>query len=343
MARGLTQRRETVLRIIVREYIATAVPVASENISHNYSLGVSPATIRNDMACLEEEGYIIRPYTSAGSMPLDKGYRYYVESLAEDVKFPLDEQHRIRGLFYEVEEEFESWLKLAAGVMARLVRNAALVTFPKSSQCRFRHLELVVVHEFLALLVLVLSEAVLRRQLMSFDEPVTQGQLTSLADRLNAAYSGLTSPEISTKKLEAAVGEERVTAAIADIMVAEDDKEYDEPYLEGLRLMLGQPEFVQKDRMLNIMELMEAKGWLSSMFSQRSGGEGVQVVIGEESGDEALRDLSLVFSRYGVPRKVGGTIAVIGPTRMDYCRAISTVGCVSGVLSDLVAGVCHSD
>jgi len=134
-----------------------------------------------------------------------------------------------------------------------------------------------------------------------------------------------------------------VTEAVAGIMAAEDEKECDEPYLEGLRLMLGQPEFAQRDRMLNIMELMEAKGWLSSMFAQRSSSGGVQVVIGEESQDEALRDLSLVFSRYGVPRKVGGTVAVIGPTRMDYRRAISTVGCVSGVLSDLLAGVCHSD
>ena len=343
MARGLTPRRESVLRIIVGEYIATAVPVASEAIFRNYHLRVSPATIRNDMVYLEEEGYITRPYTSAGSIPLDKGYRHYVESLTEDVELPSDEQYRIRSLFREVEEELERWLKLAAGIMARLVTNAALVTFPKASQCRFRHLELVAVHEFLALLVLVLSETMLKRQLLSFVEPVTQEQLTGLANKLNAIYSGLTSSEISASILEFSREEQRVREAVVDIMDAQDEMEYDEPYLEGLRLMLGQPEFVQKDRMLDVMELMEAKDWLSPMFSRRESDEGVQVVIGEENRDEALRDLSLVFSRYGVPDRGGGTIAVIGPTRMDYRRAISTVGCVSEVLSDLVAGVCRSD
>ena len=343
MARGLTARREAVLRIIVGDYIATAVPVASEAISRSYQLGVSPATIRNDMAHLEEEGYVSRPHTSAGCIPLDKGYRYYVEALTEDAELPLDEQHRIRALFGEVEEELDRWLKLAAALVARLVKNAALVTFPRPIRCRFRHLELVAVHEFLALLVLVLSETILRRQLLSFNEPVTQDQLTGLANKLNAAHSGLTSLEISGKKLEVSPEEERVTEAVVEMMSAEDEMEYDQPYLEGLRLMLGQPEFTERDRMLSVMELMEARGWFGSMLSQWSSAEGVQVVIGEESRDEALRDLSLVFSRYGVPRRVGGTIGVIGPTRMDYRRAISTVGCVSEVLSDLVTGVGHSD
>ncbi len=343
MLKGLTPRREAVLGIIVGEYIATAVPVASEAIFRNYKLGVSPATIRNDMAYLEEEGYITRPHTSAGSVPTDKGYRYYVASLAKEVELPLEEQQRIRKLFYEVEEEFDRWLKLAAVIVARLVRNAALVTFPKPRQCRFRHLELVSLHEFLALMILVLSGAILKRQLLSFSKPVTQEHLTTLANRLNVAYSGLNSLEISVKKLELSPEEEQVREAVLDIMAAEDEAEYDEPYLEGLRLMLEQPEFARKDRMLSIMELMETKGWISSAFSRWSSDAGVQVVIGEENQDEALRDLSLVFSRYGIPGRVGGTIGVIGPTRMDYRRAISTVTYMSEVLSDLVAGVCRGD
>src|SRR4030042_1689747 len=130
MLKGLTARREAVLKIIVSEYIDTAVPVASETIFRHYKLGVSPATIRNDMVYLEEEGYIARPHTSAGSVPLDKGYRHYVESLTKKAELPLEEQYRIRKLFHEVAKEFEKWLKLAATMAARLVRNAALVTFP---------------------------------------------------------------------------------------------------------------------------------------------------------------------------------------------------------------------
>jgi heat-inducible transcriptional repressor len=341
MLKGLTPRREAVLRIIVNEYIVTALPVASETIFRNYPLGVSPATIRNDMAFLEDAGYIARPHTSAGSVPLDKGYRHYVESLANEAELPLEEQYRIRELFREVEEEFERWLKLAATIAARLVRNAALVTFPKPRKSRFKHLELVALQEFAALMVLVLSEAILKRQLLSFEEPVTQERLTIITNKLNTVCSGLTSSDILAKKLELDSGEEQILEAVIDIMAAEDKLEYEQPHLEGLRLMLGQPEFAQKDKMLSIMELMETREWLSSALAQRSSEVGVQVVIGEENRDETLRDLSLIFSSYGIPGQIDGTIGVIGPTRMDYRRAISTVDYMSEVLSGLVAGVCR--
>ena len=343
MLKGLTARREAVLKIIVSEYIDTAVPVASETIFRNYKLGVSPATIRNDMAYLEEEGYIARPHTSAGSVPLDKGYRHYVESLTKKSELDVKEQYRISKLFHEVEKEFEKWLKLAAAIAASLAKNAALVTLPKPRECRFKHLELVALQGFMALMVLVLGEAILKRQLLSFEEPVTQERLAIMSNKLNAVFSGLTSSEILAKKSELTSEEIRVTEAVIDMMSAEDELEYEQPYLEGLRLMLGQPDFAEKDRMLSIMELMETKNWLSSAFGQRSGDFGVQVVIGEENPNATLRDLSLVFSRYGIPDQIGGTIGIIGPTRMNYHRAISTVAYISGILSDLVSGVNRDD
>jgi heat-inducible transcriptional repressor len=137
--------------------------------------------------------------------------------------------------------------------------------------------------------------------------------------------------------------ERQVAEAVIEMMSAEDELEYEQPYLEGLRLMLGQPEFAEKDRMLSIMELMETKDWLSSAFGRRSDYLGVQVVIGEENRNETLRDLSLVFTRYGIPDRIGGTIGIIGPTRMDYRRAISTVDYISSILSTLVASVSRND
>jgi heat-inducible transcriptional repressor len=342
MMKSLTKRREALLRIIVGEYIATAQPVASDTIFRNYDLGVSPATIRNDMAHLEAEGYVIRPHTSAGTVPLDKAYRYYVESLTEGVELPDDEQRRIKNLFGEV-EELERWLKLAATLVARLVKNAALVTFPKARQSRFKHLELVTVHEFVALLILVLSDTVLRRHLLQFNEPITQVQLTELADKLNLAYSGLTRRQIASKKLELSSTETHVTDAIHDIMIAEDSAKYDESYIEGLRFMLGQPEFGARERMLNIMELMEARDWLDRVSVERASSGRVSVIIGQENPDLAFRELSLVLSDYGVPERARGTIAVVGPTRMDYGRAISSVSYMSDLLSNLVAGVCGDE
>jgi heat-inducible transcriptional repressor len=126
-------------------------------------------------------------------------------------------------------------------------------------------------------------------------------------------------------------------------MATEDEMEYHQSYLEGLRLMLGQPEFMQKDRMLNILELMEAREWLDSLIRRRIKNERVQIVIGEENRDKTFKDLSLVLGRYGIPKKIGGTIGVIGPTRMDYRKAISTVNYMSGILSFLMAGVCEDE
>jgi len=343
MLKGLTERREAVLRIIVSEYIDTAVPVASETIFRSYKLGVSPATIRNDMAYLEKEGYIARPHTSAGSIPLDKGYRHYVESLSRKTELDRQEQERIGKLFREVEKEFEKWLKLAAVITASLAKNAALVTVPKPRQCRFKHLELVALQESMALMVLVLSEAILKRQLLSFKEPVTQERLAIVCGKLNSLFSGLTSSKISAMKLDLSSEETQVTEAVIDMMFAEDELEYEQPYLEGLRLMLGQPEFAQKDRMLSIMELMETRDWLSSAFGRRSDRLGVQVIIGEENRNATLRDLSLVFTPYGIPDRIGGTIGIIGPTRMDYRRAISAVEYISRILSNLVASVSRND
>jgi heat-inducible transcriptional repressor len=337
--KGLIQRRKIVLKIIIQEYIEKAIPVASEAILRDYDLGVSSATIRNDMAYLEQEGYIARPHTSAGCIPLDKAYRYYVESLSSNTGLPPDERHRIRNSFQEVEEEIDRWLRLSAMLIAQLVGNAAIVTIPKSEECRVKHIELISLHEFLAMLILVMSEAAIRQHLITFDEPISQEQLNYIANKMNTHFSGYTLSEISPKKLNMSVEEQRVIESITDIMAAESEAEHEDLYLEGLRLMLSQPEFVEKDRMLNIMELMEAKAWLPPVLNRQASGERVQVIIGGESKEDSLRDLSLVFSRYGVPQKTGGTIGVIGPTRMNYPRAISTVDYVADILSSLLADI----
>lgn len=341
MAKGLASRREIVLRIIISEYIATAVPVASEIVFRNHQLGVSSATIRNDMAYLEEAGYITRPHASAGGIPSNQGYRYYVESLDRDIELPSTEKRIINSLFQEAKIELEEWLKLAADILAHLVGNAALVTLPRSSQCRFKRLELIALHEFLALLVLVLSQTSLKRQFISFDEPMTQEQLICLANKLNAAYSGLTRAEILTKKVELSPPEKQMAGLVTSAMADEDESEYGRTYLEGLRLMLNQPEFDRREKILNIMETMEAKGWLKPISPRHSSENKVQVVIGEENREETLQDLALVFSHYGITHEIGGAIGVIGPTRMDYKHVISAVDYLSQVLSRLTAEVCH--
>jgi heat-inducible transcriptional repressor len=339
MTGNLTQRRATILKIIVRDYITTATPIASDALFRNYNLGVSPATIRNDMAHLEEEGYITRPHTSAGCIPLDRGYRFYVESISDEIELPVEDQRRIRQYFDKIEEEMDRWLKMAAFLLSHLVGNAALVTFPKASECKFKHIELISLHDFLAMMILIFSETLLKQQLITFTEPVTQDELTTISNRLNDTYMDLTSTQILKLKQKATSEEQRITDTVVDIMTFEDEMEYNRPHIEGVRLMLGQPEFVNKERMLDIIEMMEAGDWLRPMLTRELNRGKIQVVIGNESQEQALSDLSLVLGRYGIPQKVGGTLGIIGPTRMDYHKAISTVNYVSDVLSYMVSGI----
>ena len=333
----LGERRGDVLRIIIEGYIVRAAPVASKAIADRYGLKVSPATIRNDTAYLEQEGYITHPHHSAGSIPTDKAYRHYVELMSSRVDTASMEQEFIEQLFDETRDELEQWLKLAAELLARFVHNMVVITPPKSTQCRLKYLDLVSLQDFMVLLVLVLREAKLRRQVLVFDKKLNQDELTKLANRLTSIYAGMGSDEILASRTGLSAEETQITECLADIIATEDRLEYGEPCFEGLRLMLSQPEFATGRRILNILEVLEGEEWLRNMFySELSKGE-VRAIIGEENQEPALRGLSLLVSRYGIPDKASGIIGVIGPKRMDYVKAISSLSYLSTLLSTSVA------
>lgn len=332
-----SQRKGNILKAIVAEYIATATPVASEYIARKYSLAVSPATIRNEMARLEKEGYITRPHTSAGAVPSDKGYRYYVESLIEEAKLPEVEELTLRHLFQQVEQEFEEWVRLAVGVLAQRVRNVVLITFPRAAECRLRHLDLVALQEFLALLILVLEEARLKRHLLTFGQAVSQEELTLIANKLNTFYRGLTWEQIYDQEIALSPVEEQVTEAVLQLMQNED-RQQEDFYLDGVRYLLSQPEFAKSEKMAKVIEILEEKSGIRAVLDSLRVSQGVRVSIGAENKEEALRECSLVLSSYGIPRGATGAIGVMGPTRMDYRRTIPSVRFLSSLMSELVAG-----
>jgi heat-inducible transcriptional repressor len=334
---ALKERRETVLKVIIEDYITRAVPVASKIIVEKHGLKVSPATIRNDTAYLEREGYIVHPHHSAGSVPTDKAYRYYVELIGEEIELPYVERYLINRIFQEAKEELEQWLKTVAALLARFVHNLVVITSPKAVCCRFKHLDLVALQDFMALLIVVLYEAKVRRQVLSFNRRVTQDELTKLANKLTSIHAGMTSSEILAKKEGLSSEERQISECLAEMIAAEDKLEYGEPYLEGLRLLLSQPEFTNSPRMLKILEVLEGEGWLRNIFCQEFRKGEVKVVIGEENPEPALQDLSLITSRYGVLDKASGIVGVIGPKRMDYAKAISSLNCLSTLLSNSVA------
>lgn len=328
------KRRETVLRVIVEDYITGATPVSSRVIVERHGLKVSPATIRNDTAYLEREGYVVRPHHSAGSVPTDRAYRYYVQLLGEDVELPAVDEYLTYYILRETKEELEHWLKTVASLLAGLVRNMVVITSPKPVQCRFKHLDLVALQDFMALLIVVLCEARIRRHVLSFDRKVSQAELTTLANKLTHNYAGLTAGEILAKQENLSQEERQISGLVAEMITAEDRLEYGEPHLEGLRLLLSQPEFTSSPSMLRILEALEGQDWLRNIFSQQFTEGKVKVLIGDENPEPALQDLSLVTSQYGQPNKASGIVGVVGPKRMDYAKTISTLNCLSALLSD---------
>ncbi len=333
----LSPRTAAILKSIVEQYIARATPVPSESIVNTYELAVSSATVRNEMARLEKESYIIRPHPSAGGIPTDKGYRYYVESL-NDIKLPLLEQRLISHLFHqlELEKDIGKWLSLATTVIARLAQNVAIVTKPKPVDCQFKHLELVVLQDSLVLVVLILRGARVKQQLITFNQIISQLELTAIANKLNANYCGLTSSQILAKGVELSPAAQQVTNSLLKIMQTEDEQDYEELHLDGWHFMLNQPEFVQSHQMLALMELVEHRKLLKTIIPHHLPSYRVQVIIGQENEAKVIQNYSVVINQYGLPNEVVGTISVLGPTRMPYARTIAAVNYLSSVLSGLV-------
>lgn len=338
----LTSRSGKILNSIVREYITKVTPVPSQFIASDPDLGVSPATVRNEMAQLEQEGYLIRPHTSAGCIPSDKGYRYYVESI-DNVTLPYEEQRLISHTFHQAEREIEVWLGLSATLLARLAQNMAVVSLPKPTDCKLKHLELLSLQESLALAVIVLHGAKVKQKLITFDRSVPQSTLTVIAEKLNSAYADLTGRQISTKEIELTDLEKEITGHLVEIMQAEDRQDYGDPYLDGWHFMINQPEFAHSDKVSALMELTEQRSLLKVLIPAEISREGVHVIIGRENKAPAMQHCSVVICRYGLPGEATGTISVVGPTRMPYTHTIPTVYYLSSVLSQLVANLYGKD
>ncbi len=333
----LHQRTATVLKSITKQYISRAVPVSSASIVGESGLDVSSATIRNEMVFLESGGYIIRPHHAAGSIPSDKGYRYYVGSLSH-IELPLAEKRLIDHLFHQVEENLEEWLGLAVTLLAQRVQNVAVITMPKPPDCKLKHLELVSLQGRLALLVVVLQGAILRQQLINFDEPVSQIELTNIATKLNRIYAELSALRIATKKEKVTATEKRITDCLLKIMQAEDERGYEEPYLDGLHYLMNQPEFSSSgQRISGLVSLIEQRKLMDMIIPELFNDYDVRVIIGKENRQEAIQDYSVVISRYGLIDEAVGTIAIIGPTRMPYARTICTIDYMTSMMSRLVA------
>lgn len=333
----LSARHQNILRVIVSEYVASARPVGSDTIVEKYDLKISPATVRNVMVALETAGYVYHPHTSAGRVPSDRGYRFFVDRLMGSVELPSEQQRTISSQFQQAELALDEWVQLAASVLAQATSNAALVTMPVTRQARLRHLDLFPIREKLAMVVVVLQEGIIRKHIVDLGEPVSEEELDRIGHRLHEALRGQTAEEIAARTFDGpdAALAQRIQRVVTTVMRALDEQGLKNVWYDGVTQLLNQPEFANVEKLRELLEQLERPEAFVDVLGGAYSQEGINVLIGEENPKESLRSYTLVLARYTVPGEAGGVIGIIGPTRMRYDRAISSLRYVVDTLGTL--------
>ncbi len=335
----LTDRQKTLLMLVVRDYIETAQPVGSLRLVTHYHLEMSSATIRNEMAALTEMGYLRQPHTSAGRVPSEDGYRYFVSHMMHQAELPEAIQHTISHQFHQSRPEVEEWMTLAASVLAHQSQAVSLVTAPHAAKSRFKHVELISTQGRQVLMVVVLVGGEVSQQILTLAEPVGQERLSAVATRINQTFEGDTIDEINAMPTRTDALDADIVTLITQDMRRSAERVSGDLYYDGLTNVLSEPEFNASDDARRTLRLFDERSILQDLLSRtvlNSGVGGVQVLIGGEGTWQELRQCSMVLARYGVPGQVTGMLGVLGPMRMSYSKTIPTVRYVAGLLSDLV-------
>lgn len=340
----LDLRSQAILRAVIEEHITSAVPVGSQALVDRYGLNVSSATVRSILAELEAAGLLTHPHTSAGRVPTDAGYRWYVEALVDSVPLPQVEQLMIRHQFGQVEFASEHWFRLAASTLASMTRSAGLATPAKPRAARVRRIDLVILQDHLASLIIVLREGTIRQELVSLDAPISQEELTAVANELSDAIIDLTADRIErrlgrfTDDGPRSMLVRRVAERVVRMLRDYDAAAVEELFSDGLLNVMEAPEFAEGDKLRRVFSALENRAYLADLLGRvASAGPGrVQVIIGRENPTDEMAEVSLVLAPYGQPGRAVGVVGVLGPTRMAYPHTIGTVRFVSALMNELV-------
>jgi heat-inducible transcriptional repressor len=338
----LDHRSQAILRAVIEDYVATATPVGSHALVERYRLGVSSATVRNVLAELELEGYLTHPHTSAGRIPTDEGYRWYVESVIESALMPDVNQLMIRHQFGQVEFASEQWFRLAASTIASLTRAAGLATPAKPPATRVRRIDLVSINDRLASLVVILREGSIKQSLVTLETAEDQADLTLVAGVLNDLIAGRTGTQAEAAlrtidpQLPHASLVGRVGGRIVRMLLDYDADAVEDVFSDGLLNVMGAPEFAESEKLRRVFSALENRAYLGDLVARVAASGAVNVFIGHENSAPDMREVALVLAPYGRPGQAVGVVGVLGPTRLAYPEAIGTVRFVSGLMNELV-------
>ncbi len=332
----LKERQRDLLRAVIHEYIVTAGPVASGALVRRYALGISPATVRNELADLEELGLLTHPHTSAGRVPTDLGYRYFIESLMPRPALGADVEITVSHQFQQAFTNTADWMRLAASTLARLSAEASIVTPPATVRTTLKHVEFVPISERRVLMVAILEGGSVHQQLVELAAPLTPDHLRRLSARLTEALAALDAGAVREAVAAERGSDAQLAAALARALDEHDDARLLDIYYDGIQNILAQPELAEGENIRDVLGMLEDRTRLAEILPPGLGTGEVHIAIGSEHHVEPLRGFSLIFGRYGARTDAVGYIGVFGPTRMDYARSIGAVRYVGSLMSDLV-------
>ncbi len=343
----LDDRKKKILLAIIKTYLDTGEPVGSRTISKIEGLDLSSATIRNEMADLVEMGYILQPHTSAGRIPSDKGYRFYVDQLMSEKEQQLEERERetdeMKDMLVEKADKMERLLKQVARSLSVNTNYAAMISAPRYNINRLKFIQLSRMEANRIVAVIVVEGNMIKNQIIDIEEPIDDETLLKLNMLLNTTLNGMAIEDINLSiisKMKQQAGEQagiisEVIDAVAESIKADEDLEI---YTSGANNIFKYPELADNERASEIITAFEEKKQLTDIVYEtlsHSDEKGIQVYIGEESPVENMKDCSVVTATYELGEGIHGTIGIIGPKRMDYDKVLSTMKKLSNELDNI--------
>jgi heat-inducible transcriptional repressor len=338
---ALDERRREVLRTLIQLHIETGEPVGSESLSRSLDRVLSSATIRSVMADLEALGYLDHPHTSAGRVPTDDGYRFYVDSLMGLQPLAAGEKQEIEAELRTKETSLEQTMERASHLLSRLSRHMGFVLAPDIARTSFRHVDLVPLAYPRILVVMVSSTGLVTHKVIEFEEKLRPEDMQACANYLNAHFAGMSLADIRAHLIELMSEEKALYDTLLQKVIALGGRAFDvageaSVYLDGASNILAQAEFEDLQRMRTLFRTFEEKGRLVRILNACLSGDGIRVLIGRENADPELRDLSLVAARCRLDGEEGLGLGVLGSTRMEYAHVVALVDHVARAVSDVL-------
>lgn len=345
---NLNDRKIRILEAIINDYIATAEPIGSRTIAKKYDLGVSSATIRNEMSDLEELGLIVQPHTSAGRVPSDKGYRLYVDQLMHSRELTKEETSYLRNLIDDNIGHIEYLMKQTAKALSIMTNYTTVVSEPKSSKVKIKHIQLVPVDDKSVVAVIVTNNKVVKNHILRASVIPEPDELNRISNILNLCLERYGLDNIDNEIVEAILREtgnseliSQVFKAIVNTVKAEEDVQL---YTSGVKNILAFPEFSDIEKAKTLFQTLEEKDMLITLLGGDSEPEGkIQIMIGGENNLEQMKDCSIVRANYKFGNDSYGTIGIIGPTRMNYSQTVSILNGIVKNINDVIRALSGGD